>query len=74
MLPVYRLGRIQGVTTVSTEAELDALPKGQKVKFTVSGAVCTKVAGGLWTVEGVKGAQMPGDLCLNGTPMELLKD
>ena len=62
------------MTTVNTERELDTLPVGQKLRFTVSGAVCTKVAGDLWTVEGVPGVQMPGDLCLNGTPMELLND
>lgn len=59
--------------TVSTEWELDALPVGQRVRFTVSRAVCTKVLGGLWKVEGVPGVQMPGDLCINGTPMEVLE-
>jgi hypothetical protein len=60
------------MTTVSTENELDALPQGTRLRFTASGAVCTKVLGGLWSVTGHKGAYMPSDLVMNGTPMEII--
>lgn len=59
--------------TVTTEAELDALPKGTRVRFTVSGAVCTKTIGDLWLVEGHKGCYMPSELAMNGTPMDVLE-
>jgi hypothetical protein len=58
---------------VSTERELDALPKGARVRFTASGAVCTKTIGDLWNIAGHKGAYMPSELVMNGTPMEVLE-
>lgn len=58
--------------TVTREAQLDALPQGARVRFTVSGAICTKTLGGLWTIEGHKGAYMPDELTMNGTPLEVL--
>jgi hypothetical protein len=61
------------VRTVRTERELDALPTGAKLRFTVSGALITKVTGGLFTVEGHKGVYLPSDLTTNGTPMEVLE-
>ncbi len=61
------------VKTVSKEHELDALPKGTRLRFTVSGATLYKTFGDLWVVDGISGVQMPADLCLNGTPMEILE-
>jgi hypothetical protein len=60
------------VTTVSTEPELDALPKGTRVRFTASGAICTKTIGDLWLIEGHKGCYMPSELVMNGTPMDII--
>jgi hypothetical protein len=60
------------VSQVSTERELDALPKGTRVRFTASGAVCTKTIGDLWLIEGHKGCYMPSELVMNGTPMDVL--
>lgn len=57
---------------VSTERELDALPKETRVRFTASGAVCTKTIGDLWLIEGHKGCYMPSELVMNGTPMDVL--
>lgn len=59
---------------VTTERELDALPKGTRVRFTASGAICTKTIGDLWMVEGHKGCYMPSDLLINDTPLEVLED
>lgn len=59
---------------IHTERELDALPKGARVRFTASGAVCTKTIGDLWLIEGHKGCYMPSDLTINNTPMEVLED
>ena len=60
------------VTFVTTEWELDELPKGARVRFTASGAICTKTIGDLWLIEGHKGCYMPCDLVMNDTPMEVL--
>lgn len=59
---------------ITTERELDALPKGTRVQFTVSGAVCTKTIGDLWLIEGHKGCYMPSELVMNDTPLEVLED
>lgn len=59
---------------IHTERELDALPKGTRVQFTASGAVCTKTIGDLWLIEGHKGCYMPSELVMNGTPMEVIND
>lgn len=59
--------------TVTTERELDDLPKGTRVRFTASGAVCTKTIGDLWLIEGHKGCYMPSELVMNDTPMEILE-
>lgn len=60
--------------TVSTERELDALPKGTRVRFTASGAICTKTIADLWLIAGHKGCYMPSELVMNGTPMEILEE
>lgn len=60
--------------TVSTERELDSLPKGTRVRFTASGAICTKTIADLWNIEGHKGAYMPSELVMNGTPMDILEE
>lgn len=58
--------------TVVTEAELDALPLGTRLRFTISRATLEKTHGGLWKVHGVKGVFGSDDICRNGTPMEIL--
>jgi hypothetical protein len=60
--------------TVSKEYELDALPKGTRIRFTISKAIATKTIGNLWMVAGSPGVYMPGDLCMNGTLMEVLDE
>ena len=60
------------MTTITTEQELDDLPKGTRLRFTISGAIITKELGGLFSVEGHKGVFMPSDLTINNTPMEIL--
>lgn len=59
--------------TVVTETELDALPVGTRLRFTISKATLEKTHGGLWKVDGVKGCFGSDDICQNGTPMEILK-
>jgi hypothetical protein len=58
--------------TVSTEEQLDALPFGTRLRFTVSGAKLEKTLGDLWIVDGVKGCFGSDDICRNRTPMEIL--
>jgi len=58
---------------VTTEQELDALPFGTRLRFTISKAVLEKTHGGLWKVHGVKGCFGSDDICRNGTPMEILE-
>lgn len=60
------------MTTVVTEADLDALPKGTRLRFTVSKATLEKTHGDLWKVDGVKGVFGSDDICRNRTPMEIL--
>lgn len=60
--------------TVVTEAELDGLDIGVRLRFTISKKICTKVAGGLWSVEGVKGVFGSDDICRNRTPLEVLEE
>lgn len=59
--------------TVVTEAELDALPFGTRLRFTVSRATLSKTHGDLWKVDGVSGVFGSDDICRNRTPMEILE-
>jgi hypothetical protein len=59
--------------TVVTEAELDALPYGTRLQFTISKATLRKTYGDLWEVDGVKGCFGSDDICRNRTPMEVLE-
>jgi hypothetical protein len=59
--------------TVTTEEELDALPKGTVLRFTKSRATLEKTLGDLWIVHGVKGCFGSDDICRNGTPMEIIE-
>lgn len=61
------------MVTVVTEAELDALPMGTALRFTISRARLVKTHGDLWKVDGVKGVFGADDICRNGTPMEILE-
>lgn len=58
--------------TVVTEAELDALDVGTKLRFVGSGVKLEKVLGGLFRVDGHKGVWMPEDIVRNRNPMEVL--
>lgn len=58
--------------TVVTEAELDELDIGVRLRFTVSKKALEKVTGGLWKVENVKGVFGSDDICRNRTPLEVL--
>jgi hypothetical protein len=60
------------VGTVKTEQELDALPKGTRLRFTVSGATLYKTIADMWVVEGVKGCWGSDEICANRTPMEII--
>jgi len=58
--------------TVSTERELDLLPRGTVLQFTISKVRVTKVLGDLWEVENVKGVWMPSEITQNQTPLEVI--
>ena len=58
--------------TVVTEDQLDALPFGTRLRFTISGAKLEKTLGDLWKVAGVPGVFGSDDICRNRTPMEIL--
>lgn len=60
------------VKTVITEAELDALPQGTRLRFTISKAIIEKTLGDLWVVHGVKGVFGSDDITRNRTPLEVL--
>lgn len=59
--------------TVVSEDQLDLLPRGTVLRFTVSKTRVTKVLGGLWEVENVKGVWMPCDIVRNQTPLEIIE-
>lgn len=59
--------------TVSKEHELDALPKGTRLRFTTSGVTLEKTLADLWLVENVKGCWGSDEICANGNPMEIIE-
>ena len=56
-----------------TEEELDELEIGTQLRFTISKVRVTKVLGGLFRVENVKGVWLPSDIARNHTPLELIR-
>lgn len=58
--------------TVVTEEELDALPFGTRLRFSVSQVTLEKTFGDLWRVSNVPGVYGSDDICRNGTPMEII--
>jgi hypothetical protein len=58
--------------TVSTPTQLDALPKGARLRFVGSGVELEKTLHDFWVVSGVKGIWMSDEICANRNPMEIL--
>lgn len=57
---------------ITTPIQLDALPKGARLRFVGSGVEIEKTLGDLWLVAGTKGVWMSEELCANRNPMEVI--